>query len=152
MSLVIRTQNHPYAKFVNTLLEDNKRRMGQVNEFEQKASQAFGLALDVNENDDAYTVTTNLPGVKLDDISVNIHDNVLTVNADINATEYDENTRVLMQERRTGKFSRNLRFPMAVDGNAIEASFDNGVLNIVIPKAEEAKPRQIPVTVAHSNN
>jgi len=148
MSLVIRTQNHPYAKFVNTLLEDNRRRLGQVNEFEQKA---FGLALDVNENDDAYTVTTNLPGVNLDDISVNIHDNVLTVNADINATEYDENTRVLIQERRTGKFSRNLRFPTAVDGNAIEASFDNGVLNIVIPKAEEAKPRQIPVTVAQKN-
>jgi len=148
MSLVIRTQNHPYAKFVNTLLEDNRRRLGQVNEFEQKA---FGLALDVNENDDVYTVTTNLPGVNLDDISVNIHDNVLTVNADINATEYDENTRVLIQERRTGKFSRNLRFPTAVDGNAIEASFDNGVLNIVIPKAEEAKPRQIPVTVAQKN-
>lgn len=148
MSLVIRTQNHPYTKFVNTLLEDNRRRLGQVNEFEQKA---FGLALDVKENDEAYIVTTNLPGVSLDDISVNIHDNVLTVNADINATEYDENTRVLMQERRTGKFSRNLRFPMAVDGNGIEASFDNGVLNIVIPKAEEAKPRQIPVTLAQKN-
>ena len=123
--------------------------MGQINEFEQKA---FGLALDVNENDDAYTVTTNLPGVSLDDISVNIHDNILTVSAEANATEYDENTRVLVQERRTGKFSRNLRFPMAVDGNAIEASFDNGVLSIVIPKAEEAKPRQIPVTAGHSNN
>jgi len=150
MSLVIRTKNnHPYSKFVNTLLEDNRRRLGQVNEFEQKA---FGLALDVNENDDAYTVTTNLPGVSLDDISVNIHDNVLTVSAEANATEYDENTRVLVQERRTGKFSRNLRFPMVVDGNAIEASFDNGVLSIVIPKAEEAKPRQIPVTAGHSNN
>jgi len=149
MSLVIRTQNHPYSKFVNTLLEDNRRRLGQINEFDQTA---FGLALDVNENEDAYTVTTNLPGVNLDDISVNIHDNVLTVSAEVTATEYDENTRVLVQERRTGKFSRNLRFPMAVDGNAIEASFDNGVLSIVIPKAEEAKPRQIPVTAGHSKN
>ena len=152
MSLVIRTQNHPYAKFVNTLLEDNKRRLGQVNEFEPTPSKASGLALDVNENDDVYTVTTNLPGVSLDDISVNIHDNVLTVSAEIMATEYEENTRVLIQERRSGKFGRNLRFPTAVNANAIEASFDNGVLSIVIPKAEEAKPRQIPVTFTQSNN
>lgn len=149
MSLVIRKQNHPYTQFVNTLLEDNRRRLGQVNEFEHKAS---GLALDVDENDDAYTVTTNLPGVNLDDISVNIHDNVLTVSAEVNATDYDENTRVLVRERRTGKFSRNLRFPMAVDGNAIEASFDNGVLSIAVPKAEEAKPRQILVKVANGNS
>lgn len=149
MSLVIRTQNHPYTQFVNNLLEDNRRRLGQVNEFEQKA---FGLALDVNENDDAYTVNTNLPGVSLDEISVNIHDNVLTISADVNATEDEENTRVLIRERRTGKFSRNLRFPVTVDGTAIKASFDNGVLSIVVPKAEEAKPRQIPVTVSNGNS
>ena len=146
MSLIVRTRNnHPYSTFVNDLLAEKRRRMGQFNEFEN--STAFSLALDVDENDDAYTVIANLPGVSLDEISVNIHDDVLTISAEANATEYDENTRVLVRERRTGKFSRSLRFPTTVDGNAIDASYDNGVLNISIPKAEEAKPRQIPVTM-----
>ena len=142
MSLVLRTRNHPYTRFVNSLMEDNRRRMG-MNEFET----TFGLAIDVQENEDAYTVYADLPGINLDDINVNIHDDVLTISAETHAEEYDENTRVLARERRTGKFSRSLRFPVAVDGNNISADFDNGVLSIVVPKAEEAKPRQIPVNV-----
>jgi len=149
MSLVIRTRKHPYTQFVNELLEEKRRRTGEVNEFENKAS---GLALDVDENEDRYSVYVNLPGVNLDDINVNIHDDVLSISAETNATEYDENTRILVRERRTGKLSRSLRFPVAVNGEAVEASFDNGVLNIIVPKAEEAKPRQIPVTVSNGNH
>lgn len=146
MSLVIRTHKHPYTQFVNDLIEEKRRQAGQVNEF---ANRTFGLALDVDETEDNYTVYANLPGVSLEDIDVNIHDNVLTISAESNATEYGENSKALMRERRTGKYSRSLRFPVAVDGDAIEASFDNGVLNITIPKAEEAKPRQIPVNMVN---
>ncbi len=149
MSMIIRTRKHPYTQFVNELLEDNRRRMGKMNEFENKA---FGLAVDIDETEDTYSVRTNLPGVNLDDISVNIHDDVLSINAEVAAEEYEDNTRVLVRERRSGSFSRSLRFPVPVTGDAIEASFDNGVLNIVVPKAEEAKPRQIPVTVSNGNN
>lgn len=145
MSLVIRTNKHPYARFVNELLDEKRRQNGQVNEFENKT---FGLAIDVDENEDNYTIYANLPGINLDAIDVNIHDDVLTISAEAATTEHEDNTRVLVRERRSGKFTRSLRFPMAVDGENIAASFDNGVLNIVVPKAEEAKPRQIPVRVA----
>ena len=149
MSLIVRSRKHPYTQFVNELLEEKRRQTGQVNEFDNRA---FGLAIDVDENEENYAVVANLPGIKLEDINVNIHDDVLTISAESNTAEVDDNTRVLVRERRTGKFNRSLRFPVAVDGNAIEASFDNGVLNIVVPKAEEAKPRQIPVTVANGNH
>ena len=144
MSMMIRTNKHPYRQIVNDLLEDNRRRMGIANEFENKA---FGLAIDVDESGEGYTVRANLPGVNLDDINVHIHDDVLNISAEINAEAQDDNIRALVRERRNGKFTRSLRFPVPVSGDAISASFNNGVLNISVPKAEEAKPRQIPVNL-----
>lgn len=138
--MMIRT--HPYARLVNNWL-------GTANEFE---GRSYGLALDVAEEADAYILRANLPGVKLEDISVNIHDDVLTISAETAAETFEENSRVLIRERRRGKFTRSLRFPVDVRGDAVEADFDNGVLNVRIPKAEEAKPRQIPVNVAGAKN
>ena len=54
---------------------------------------------------------------------------------------------MLIRERRFGKFSRSLRFPASVDGDAAEASYDSGVLSITLPKADHVKPRQVPVKV-----
>ena len=138
--MMIRT--HPYARLVNNWL-------GAANEFE---GRRYGLALDVEEDSDAYILRANLPGVKLEDISVNIHDDVLTISAETAAESFDENSRVLIRERRRGKFTRSLRFPVDVRGDAVAANFDNGVLNVRVPKAEEAKPRQIPVNVAAAKN
>ncbi len=131
--MMIRT--HPYARLVN--------------EFE---GRRYGLALDVEEDSDAYILRADLPGVKLEDIIVNIHDDVLTISAETAAESLDENSRVLIRERRRGKFTRSLRFPVDVRGDAVAANFDNGVLNVRVPKAEEAKPRQIPVNVAAAKN
>lgn len=131
------TRTHPYARLMSGWL-------GAFNEFE---SRSCGLALDVEESSDGYTLRANLPGAKLEDINVSIHDNVLTIAAETSETKADENSRVLIRERRRGKFTRSLRFPVDVRGDAIEASFDHGVLNVLVPKAEQAKPRQIPVNV-----
>ena len=136
--MMITTRTHPYARLAGSWL-------GAFSEFENRG---YGLALDVEEGSDGYTLRANLPGAKLEDISVSIHDNVLTIAAETSETKADENSRVLIRERRRGKFTRSLRFPVDVRGDAIEASFDHGVLNIRVPKAEQAKPRQIPVNVA----
>ncbi len=142
--MLIRTRS-PYFRLVNDLLGEHRPLPGAINEF---SDRGFGLALDVEENTDGYVVRADLPGVNLDDISVNIHDDLLTINAETTADSSDEHSRVLMRERRFGKFSRSLRFPVPVNGDAVEASFDSGVLNIAVPKAEHAKPRQIPVTAS----
>ena len=79
------------------------------------ATAASGLAVDIEENEEHYVIRADLPGVSLDDISVNIHDDLLTISAET-ATESDTKTRrVLVRERRVGKFRRSLRFPVPVN-------------------------------------
>lgn len=143
--MMIRTRN-PYFRLVDDLLSD---AFGSSGQFE---ARGFGLALDVEESQEAYIVRANLPGVSLDDISVNIHEDVLTIAGETASEDRSEDSRLLIRERRSGKFSRSLRFPTVVNGEAVEASFEDGVLSITLPKAEHVKPRQIPVTVSGNAN
>ena len=137
--MMIRTRN-PYFRLVDDLLNDSRPWLGSE-------ARDHGLALDVEENPQAYTVRANLPGIQLDDISVNIHEDVLTIAGETAAEDRDEDSKLLIRERRLGKFSRSLRFPTIVNGDAVEANFENGVLSITLPKADHVKPRQIPVKV-----
>ena len=141
--MLIRTRN-PYPRLWQDLFGETRPLQGTVNEF---ATKGFTLALDVAENPESYSVRADLPGISLDDISVDIHDDVLSISAETAAEDSEEGNRPLIRERRFGKFSRSLRFPVSLNGDAIEANFENGVLSITLPKAEHVKPRQIPVTV-----
>ncbi|MCY4536899.1 MAG: Hsp20/alpha crystallin family protein [Chloroflexi bacterium] len=142
--MLVRTRN-PYFRLIDDIFGDHRPLLGAANEF---GNRSFGLALDVEENEESYIVRADLPGVSLDDISVNIHDDLLTISAETASETKDESKRVLVRERRVGKFSRSLRFPIPVNGDNVEAGFENGVLSVAVPKAENAKPRQIPVTVS----
>ena len=141
--MMIRTRN-PYFRLVDDLLNDARPWLANEGEV---AGPGFSLALDVEENAEAYIVRANLPGINQDNIAVNIHDDTLTISAETAAENRDENSKMLIRERRFGKFSRSLRFPTIVNGDAVEARFENGVLNITLPKADHVKPRQIPVNV-----
>ncbi len=136
----------PYFRLVDDLLSD---AFGSGGQFE---ARGFGLALDVEESQDAYIVRANLPGVALEDISVNIHEDVLTISGESAVEKVAEDSKALIRERRSGKFSRSLRFPTVVNGEAVEADFENGLLSISLPKADHVKPRQIPVKVSPSAN
>lgn len=105
------------------------------------------LALDVYENDSAYVVHTSLPGVDADKINISFQDDVLTISGEVeqHKTSEDQNTRVLLSERSYGKFSRSIRLAQAIDADKVEATFENGVLTLTMPKAPEVQPRQIPV-------
>ena len=146
--MLVRTRN-PYFRLIDDIFGDHRPLLGAANEF---GNRSFGLALDVEENEERYIVRADLPGVSLEDISVNIHDDLLTISAETTSESNDESKRVLVRERRVGKFSRSLRFPIPVNGDNVEASFENGVLSVAVPKAEDAKPRQIPVRVSGASN
>lgn len=105
------------------------------------------LALDVVENETSYAVTTALPGIAAEDITINLHDDVLTISAELpqRTTEQKEGERVLLRERTWGKFSRSIRLPNSVKADAVEANYENGILSLNLPKAENAMPRTIPV-------
>lgn len=108
--------------------------------------RAWAPALDVREDKDSYTVRAELPGIKREEIEVSIQDGTLVISGERKAETVDENTEVHRQERYFGKFSRALTLPTAVAGDKVKASHKDGVLTIVLPKAEEAKPKQITVS------
>ncbi|MDZ4764782.1 MAG: Hsp20/alpha crystallin family protein [Chloroflexota bacterium] len=114
-----------------------------------RATTDGSLALDVHETTTGYTVYAALPGANADNIQVNVNDGVLTISGEI-AQPTVENSRTLMLERTFGTFTRSIRLPQTVDLSGVEATFENGVLTLNLPKSPEAQPRQIPVRVAGS--
>jgi HSP20 family protein len=109
---------------------------------------SWNLALDVAEKGDVFTIKASLPGIKPEDLNVTLEDNVLTVQGEIKEDETIEEETYHLRERRYGSFSRSLRFPVPVNANEIEAAYDNGVLTLTVPKAEEVKPKRIEVKAA----
>lgn len=109
---------------------------------------AYAPRVDVAENENEFVVTAELPGLSKDDIDVTVQDGVLTINAETRQEKKEEKAgRILRQERRYGRFVRSMRLGL-IDEAKIRASYTNGVLELVLPKAAEAKPRRIDVNVS----
>ncbi|MCU0513992.1 MAG: Hsp20/alpha crystallin family protein [Anaerolineae bacterium] len=109
------------------------------------AAPTHALALDVHESAEAYTVVAALPGINPDQIEVTLNNRTLTITADLPGATAAEGAKVLLNERLAGKFSRSITLGQMVNGDAIAAEYAWGVLTLTLPKAESAKPRQIPV-------
>ena len=103
------------------------------------------MPIDVSETEDNYVVVADLPGLTAEDINVNFHDGVLSISGEVEKKTVNENDRVLVRERSYGQFNRRINLPSSVDADHIEASYDEGVLTLTLPKAESAKPRQIEI-------
>lgn len=114
-----------------------------------RSAEVRGLAVDVHETSDAYRVVAALPGVAADGVNISLHEDVLTISAELPQFDASEDARALMLERNFGKVSRSLRFPQAVAPDQIEAVLENGVLVLTLPKTPEAQPRVIPVRAAN---
>jgi HSP20 family protein len=110
------------------------------------------LALDVDETDQNYLVTTEMPGVKAENINVKLDGDYLVIEGEIpeQVTEKKDGTRSLMKERRYGHFSRRVRLPQPVNSDKIEAVYRDGVLNLTLPKTEAVKPKMIPIKVGNN--
>jgi HSP20 family protein len=109
------------------------------------AAQRWTPAMDLVEVDDHFVLKADLPGLSEDDVSIEVHDNVLTV-AGERKSEHEARERGFYRvERAYGSFRRTLTLPEGVDADAIKASFDRGVLEISIPKPEQRKPRKIAI-------
>lgn len=106
------------------------------------------LAVDMYETRDEVVVTTAVPGVKPEDIDITITGDTLTIRGETKIEEKVEKENYLRQERRYGAFSRSLTLPAGLVTDKAQAHFENGVLTLKIPKAEEAKPKTIKVQAA----
>jgi HSP20 family protein len=106
---------------------------------------AWAPALDISERKDAYLVTVELPGVDAEDLEITMEDGLLTIQGERHLAHDSSEQQFHRIERRYGAFRRSITLPAQVQAEQIQASFDNGVLQIVVPKAEEAKPKRIQV-------
>jgi len=102
--------------------------------------------VDVEAKDEAYVISALLPGVKADDLNIQIANDTVSIQGEMKL-ERDEKTSYLLTERPSGRFSRSLTLPTALDAEHVEARFENGVLTVSIPKALEARPKTIKINV-----
>ena len=104
-------------------------------------------SVDISETDNDIIVTAELPGVKKDDIKISLQDNVLTLRGEKKQEKEEKNENFHRVERTYGMFQRSFTLPAPVDANKIKARFKDGVLKITLPKTEEAKMKEIPISV-----
>jgi HSP20 family protein len=103
------------------------------------------LPLNVVASDEAYTITAAVPGLKAEDLHLEVLGDTVTLRGELPAPEAGEKDQWLLRERRFGKFVRTLTLPTEVAGGQAEASVEQGVLTVRLPKAETAKPKSIKV-------
>jgi HSP20 family protein len=108
-------------------------------------TSAWAPALDISERKDAYLVTVELPGLKPEDLDITMEDGLLTIQGERQFTAESSEQQFHRVERRYGSFRRSITLPAHVMAEGIQASFEDGVLQILVPKAEEAKPKRIQV-------
>ena len=114
----------------------------------QLDGEMLNPAMDVHQTGDEIIVTASLPGLKAEDVDITITGQTLAIRGEFKADEKVERDQYLYRERRYGTFHRQVELPVRVQGDATTATFEDGVLTLRIPKAEEVKPRQIKVKPA----
>jgi len=136
--------------------QDFKRLQNEINnlfDFDRMPTstglfdRSFSPVIDVIENTNDYTVTCELPGLDQKEIDVSIASNVLTIKGQKKDEHEDKKGKFYKKESWSGSFQRTLSLPMSVEGDKIKAELKDGILTIVLPKKEEAKPRQIAVNI-----
>ena len=103
------------------------------------------LALDVYETEDSVVVKTAVPGVTPDDIDISISGNTLSISGEAKSEEEVTEENYIRRERRYGSFSRSIALPEGLDAEKVDATFEDGLLTLTIPKAPEAKAKVIKI-------
>jgi len=131
---------------MNSLFQESFIRPGSL----QARDGATPLLLDISETEDEYVVEASLPGIKPEDVQITVHGDTLTIRGETKAEEEKKGQAWHLRERRFGSFQRSVALATPVDSDKAQAHFENGVLTLRLPKAEQAKPRQIKVGGAAS--
>jgi HSP20 family protein len=154
--MMLRTQWYPFEDLRGAQEERAQDRMdrlfaralglhGHWQNATGASTRAWAPALDIAEGKDAYLVSVELPGVKLDDLEITLEDGLLTIQGERPFTNDSSEEQFHRVERSSGAFRRSITLPAQVMADEVEASMQDGVLRIMVPKAEEAKAKRIQV-------
>ena len=113
--------------------------------------QQLAVPVDLWETKDAYHLQADLPGLSADDIEINVTPDTVTISGETKPGTDVTNEGWLRQERLFGKFKRSFTVPMQIDPSKVEAKFTNGVLELVLRKAENHKPRTVKINATANN-
>jgi HSP20 family protein len=141
------------AREINSLQQEMNRLFNTFFETPTSGGQAgngarrWMPAMDLVETDEHFVLRADLPGLGHGDVDLSLEENVLTLSGERKAEHEERGEGFYRVERATGAFSRSLTLPEGVDGGAITARFDKGVLEVRIPKPEQRKPRKVQIEV-----
>ena len=141
----------PYREVVslqsrlNSLFQDYSR--GQGSEDEALSAASFAPPVDIYEDDQKLVLKLDVPGVKQDDIDIQVEGRTLTVRGERKFDKEEKQENFHRVEHRYGTFERSFTLPNSVDAENVKATYDAGVLQLEFPKKAEAKPRQIKIGV-----
>ncbi len=107
----------------------------------------WGLAVDMVENKDDFIVKASIPGINPEDLDISYADDTLTIKGEVKSDNEVKENQYHLRERRYGSFARSITLPIKIIGDAIEASYQNGIVTLRLPKAEEVKPKRIAIKV-----
>jgi HSP20 family protein len=147
---IVRWYERPASARPLGLMEQWKREMDRLfTDFTGRtvSSSRSGVFphLNVSEDSEKLYVSSELPGMEADDVEISVEGDTLTLRGERKLTEAGEGVSYHRREREGGRFRRIVTLPVRIDPNGVEATFKNGVLQIVLPKAGEARARQIKV-------
>jgi HSP20 family protein len=153
---IVRYQRNPQPELPSAFNRLSNLREEMDRLFEASFGPYFGSftsfsgwspALDVYEDRDQFTVVADLPGFRKEDIEISLHQGALTISGERKADSQGKEEG-LRSERYSGRFQRTVTLPADVNADRVRASLQDGILKIELPKAEEAKPKQIEVSVS----
>ena len=136
------TRWRPFAE-----LEDMRRRMERMFEdLGDGKSRTWSLAIDLIERDDTYVLRADVPGIKPEEVTIEVDDDVLTVSAKHEESEEEKKDNFVRRERHYGSFSRSITLPKGVGADDIEATCKDGVLEVSFPKPKEEERKPVTIT------
>lgn len=143
---------HPVSDLASEIVSMQREIDRMFDRFRGGTSDDSGVetwipTVDIVERDTAYHIKAELPGVDKNDVKITVQNDVLTIRGEKKKESEKKNDNYHRVERSFGVFQRSFTLPTSVQSDKIEASYDNGVLSVVLPKSEEEKPKQIEVKV-----
>lgn len=129
----------PFFRLFDSLLNQD------LSPSEEVSNRTWMPPVDIQETEDAYRLTAELPGLTKDDISITLENNVLRLSGERKFEKDVKKESYHRIERTYGTFTRAFTLPSQVNSEKVQAAFENGLLTITVPKAEQAKPRRITI-------
>ena len=123
---------------------ESDRSPGQRPQY--KSGHEEVVKMDVTENDRAFTIMAELPGMDKDKINITVHNDLLIITGERSGKEGKEE-KVIWSERNFGSFSRSFKLPETIDKSGVSADYKNGLLSVTLPKKEESRPKSINVRI-----